>query len=57
LTGNNIGDEGVDLVIKSLGNKKTQALQKFCVSNNKITSAGCKSIVDFITTCKSIEEL
>jgi Leucine-rich repeat (LRR) protein len=57
LTGNNIGDEGLEIVLKALANKKKQSLQRFSVSSNKITSAGCKALCDFIMNCYSLEEL
>jgi len=43
LSGNNIGDEGVSLVIGALGNnKKKNSLTVLSLSNNRITSTGCK---------------
>ena len=57
LSGNNIGDEGVAIVCRSLKPKTKNGLTKFCVSSNKITSAGCKLICEFITQCISLEEL
>ena len=57
LSGNNIGDEGIEIVIKALSNKKRQSLQMLMVSNNKISSRGCKLICLFIDKCHSLEEL
>jgi Ran GTPase-activating protein (RanGAP) involved in mRNA processing and transport len=57
LSGNNIGDEGVEIVIKALQNKKRQSLHVLSLSNNKITSIGCKIICEFIAKCHSLEEL
>jgi len=42
LSGNNIGDEGVGIVIGALSNKKRQSLHVLSLSNNRITSKGCK---------------
>jgi Ran GTPase-activating protein (RanGAP) involved in mRNA processing and transport len=44
LSGNNIGDEGVEIVINALKNKKRQSLRTLSLSNNQITSRGCKII-------------
>jgi Ran GTPase-activating protein (RanGAP) involved in mRNA processing and transport len=57
LSGNNIGDEGTQIVIKSLSNKKKQSLHVLSLSNNRITSKGCKIICEFIAKCHSLEEL
>jgi len=57
LSGNNIGDEGIDIVLKALMNKKKQSLVNLSLSNNKITSRGCKQICEFIQKCHSLEEL
>jgi len=58
LTGNNIGDDGVSVVIKALLNKSARkSLHVLSLSNNKISSKGCKEICDFISKCSSLEEL
>lgn len=57
LSGNNIGDEGVEIVIKALTNKKRQSIHVLSLSNNKITSKGCLAICEFISKCHSLEEL
>ena len=57
LTGNNIGDEGVSIVIRALSNKKKQSLHVLSMSDNKITSKGCKTICEFISKCACLEEL
>ena len=57
LSGNNITDEGIEIVIKALSNKKRQSLHTLSLSNNGITSRGCKLICQFISKCTSLEEL
>ena len=57
LSGNNIGDEGVAIVIKALSNKKKQSLHVLSLSNNRISSIGCKKICEFIALCSSMEEI
>ena len=57
LTGNNMGDDGIEIVIKALSSKKRQSLNNLCLSNNRITSAGCKMVCEFIKKCHSLEEL
>jgi len=57
LSGNNIGDEGVSIVIRALSNKKKQSLHVLSMSDNKITSKGCKTICEFIARCACLEEL
>lgn len=58
LSGNNIGDEGVTLVITALSNnKKKNSLTVLCLSNNRITSTGCKIICEYISKCPTLEEL
>jgi Leucine-rich repeat (LRR) protein len=57
LTGNNFGDEGIEIVIKALLSKKRQSLNNLCLSNNRITSVGCKLVCEFIKKCHSLEEL
>ena len=57
LSGNNIGDEGVTIVIKALSNKKKQSLHVLSLSNNRISSAGCKKICEFIAVCSPLEEI
>lgn len=57
LSGNNIGDEGVAIVIKALSNKKKQSLHVLSLSNNRISSVGCKKICEFIALCSSMEEI
>ena len=57
LSGNNIGDEGLSIVVRALKAKACKNLTKFCVSSNKITSAGCKATCEFIEACSMLEEL
>ena len=57
LSGNNIGDDGVAIVIKALSNKKRQSLHVLSLSNNNISSKGCKMICEFIQKCTTLEEL
>jgi len=57
LSGNNIGDEGVAIVIKALSNKKKQSLHVLSLSNNRISSPGCKNICEFIAMCNTLEEI
>lgn len=57
LSGNNIGDEGVNIVITALSNKKKQSIHILSLSNNRITSEGCKKICEFIAMCNTLEEI
>lgn len=57
LSGNNMGNDGVQIIVSSLKPKTKAGLTKFCVSSNKIDSRGCKMICDFIAECRSLEEL
>ena len=57
LSGNNIGDEGAEIVINALTNKKRQSIHVLSLSNNKITSKGCIAICNFVKKCMSLEEL
>ena len=57
LSGNQIGDEGVEIVINALSNKKKLSLHTLGFSNNGITSRGCKLICEFIKKCPYMEEL
>ena len=57
ISGNNIGDEGLEIVIRALSNKKRQSLTILSLSSNKITSKGCKMICDFILKGNNLEEL
>jgi len=56
-SGNNIGDDGVNIIITALSNKKRQLIQTLCLQNNLITSKGCKQICQFIPKCSQIEDL
>ena len=57
LSGNNFGDEGVAIVIRALSNKKKHSLQVLGLSNNFLTSEGCKLICQYIATCSSLQEI
>jgi Ran GTPase-activating protein (RanGAP) involved in mRNA processing and transport len=57
LSGNNIGDEGVSIIIKAMIKKTKQSLNVLSLSDNKITSKGCKTICEFINKCGCLQEL
>jgi Ran GTPase-activating protein (RanGAP) involved in mRNA processing and transport len=57
LSGNNVGDEGVAIIIKAMITKKKQSLNVLSLSDNKISSKGCKNICEFISKCACLQEL
>jgi Ran GTPase-activating protein (RanGAP) involved in mRNA processing and transport len=62
LSGNNITDEGAEVVVSSLSKclnekKKSTNLVNLGLSNNGLTSSGCSMVCDFIKKCPYMEEL
>jgi Ran GTPase-activating protein (RanGAP) involved in mRNA processing and transport len=51
LSGNNIGDDGVSIITKAMITKKKQSLNVLSLSDNKISSKGCKDICVFLSKC------
>jgi len=57
LAGNQIGDEGAQIVTDALKSKQKQQLTLLNLADNRITSKGCNMVVDLLSKCRTLDEL
>ena len=57
LAGNKIGDEGVRLIVNALVGKPKLELTSLNLSDNLITSAGCKLVCSLVDKARYLDDL
>lgn len=57
LSGNNIGDKGVQIVTNALKNKQKQQLQSLSLAENGMGNKGCILVCELVTKCPTLKEL